>query len=195
MDTTERQTKRSATGTEEEQIPQDLTPEQLAEQKAERRAQREALRAQRDAAEREQELVDRTAKQKRFADTKANFDRIIKSWENRDDVPERVAQMKVYRNILHKRLVWGASDAVTHRSYDNGAYCLGGGEIDNLHKPMSLLLQYLKAEHKCAHDEATLKLREEIAAAQREAKTGEAPAAEKIIAKSDERPHAPELSA
>lgn len=134
-----------------------------------------------NAARREKQVNDR------FEDTRERFLRNVDYWNGTKDQPPKAQTLRVHRDTLHRRLLWTSNDALNWNRRDDGTYFLNQRDIDSLHKPMALLLQFVKAEHKIAHDRATLALRAQQASARAAKK-------EEKTSKSDERPHTPELS-
>lgn len=146
-----------------------------------------------NAALREQDEKQREARaDKRFEETRDHFRRNVAYWNGTKDQPAKSQTLRIHRDALHKRLLWSEGDALHWSRRNDGTYYLNKQEIDSLQKPMFLLLQFVKAEHKLTHDRATLALRKQQIAA----RTAKMPGAktEEENCESAERPLTPELS-
>lgn len=147
-----------------------------------------------NAARRRQEAKEAEARvDKRFEETRRQFRKNVEAWNVDRDQASKVQTLRVHRDTLHRRVLWTSNDALDWRRRENGTYYLDTGAIDSLHKPLSLLLAFVKAEHKIAHDRAALSLRARQIC-DRAARTSARKNDEKI-SESAERPHTPELSA
>lgn len=157
------------------------------EEKLIAREQRRQLMAN-NAARRELEEKEEEARaDKRFEETRDRFRKNVAYWNSTKDQPPKLQTLRVHRDALHKRLLWDEGDALNWSRKGDGTYFLHAGEIDALRKPMAMLLQFVKTEHKIAHDRAALALRArhfDARAAKKEEKNS----------KSAERPHTPELT-
>jgi hypothetical protein len=167
----------------------------IVKSEEERRIAREMRQKARAAsdARRQSEAKDQDARaERRFAETRALFGRNVAYWNAVKDQPPRLQTLRVHRDALHKRILWSAGDALNWKRREDGTYYLDEREIDRLHKPMALLLQFVKAEHKIAQDRAAHALRERQAGA-RAAKDALAMRPD-ISTEIAGRPHTPELS-
>jgi hypothetical protein len=163
------------------------------EEKRIAREQRRQLMANNAARRAQEEKEEVTRADKRFEETRDRFRKYVAYWNSTKDQPPKLQTLRVHRDALHKRLLWDEGDALNWSRKNDGTYFLHAGEIDALRKPMALLLQFVKAEHKIAHDRASLALRERQTNA-RAARNSAAKKQEKI-SESAERPHTPGLSA
>jgi hypothetical protein len=148
----------------------------------------------RNAERRAQEEKEEDARaDKRFEETRDLFRRNVAYWNAKKDQPPKTQTLRVHRDTLHRRLLWTSGDALNWMRRDDGTYFLDERDIDRLQKPMALLLQFVKAEHKIAHDRASLALRQR----QTDRRAARDPAGKKQekISETAERPHTPELSA
>jgi hypothetical protein len=162
------------------------------EEKRIAREQRRQLMAN-NAARREREEKEKEARaDKRFEETRDRFRENVAAWNAEKGHPPKLQTLRIHRDVLHRRVLWTANDALDWRRRDNGSYYVDTAAIDGLQKPMAMLLQFVKTEHKIAHDRAALALKARHFDA-RAARTS-SPKKEEKISESAERPHTPELS-
>lgn len=153
---------------------------------------RRAVMARNAALRAEAEKKKAASADDRFKRTRAQFHRNVAYWNESTGQPPKAQTLRIHRDMLHKRLLWTVNDALDWGRDDDGSFVLDIKAIDALQKPLALLLQFVKAEHKIALDHAVLRLREK----QMLARTAKLPtsAKEKNIVESAERPHTPKPS-